>query len=80
LVDAVHAFAAGFAAEVGTELPVQRAAIDAHFGTASVTTIMESLLCDKNSFAQETPEGNAPAFGLNNVPDAPKVGAQRHVR
>ena len=54
LADAIRAFAAGFASEVGaSELQVQRAAIDAHFGAASVAAIMESLSRDENPFAQK---------------------------
>ena len=54
LPDAIRAFAAGFAAEVGaSELQTQRAAIDAHFGAASVAAIMESLSRDENPFAQK---------------------------
>ena len=54
LADAVRAFAAGFASEAGaSELQAQRAAIDAHFGAASVAAIMESLSRDENPFAQK---------------------------
>jgi len=54
LADAIRSFAAGFAADVGaSELQAQRAAIDAHFGAASVAAIMESLGRDENQFAQK---------------------------
>jgi len=54
LADAIRAFAAGFAGDIGTgELQAQRATIDAHFGAASVAAIMESLGRDENPFAQK---------------------------
>ena len=54
LAEAIRAFAARFAGEVqASELQGQRAAIDAHFGAASVAAIMESLSRDENPFAQK---------------------------
>jgi len=54
LPDAIRAFAAGFAGDIGaSELQAQRAAIDAHFGAASVAAIMASLSRDENPFAQK---------------------------
>jgi len=54
LADAIRAFGAGFADQAGeSELQAQRAAIDAHFGAASVAAIMESLGRDENPFAQK---------------------------
>jgi enoyl-CoA hydratase/carnithine racemase len=54
LVEAIRSFAARFAGDVqASELQAQRAAIDAHFGAASVAAIMESLSRDENPFAQK---------------------------
>ncbi|MEH6438159.1 enoyl-CoA hydratase/isomerase family protein [Massilia sp. DD77] len=51
---AIRAFAAPFAEQVGaSELQAQRAAIDAHFGAASVAAIMASLARDESPFAQK---------------------------
>ena len=51
---AIRAFAAQFAQQAGaSELQAQRAAIDAHFGAASVAAIMESLSRDESPFAQK---------------------------
>lgn len=53
LADAVRAFAAPFAGQAGDSvLRAQRAAIDAHFGAASVVAVMASLARDDNPFAQ----------------------------
>ena len=53
LAGAVRAFAAPFADQAGEGiLRTQRAAIDAHFGAASVSAVMASLATDDNPFAQ----------------------------
>ncbi|VXC06348.1 enoyl-CoA hydratase/isomerase family protein [Massilia sp. 9I] len=49
---AIRAFAAQFDAGP-SELQAQRGVIDAHFGAASVSAIMESLARDENPFAQK---------------------------
>ncbi|UVW29155.1 enoyl-CoA hydratase/isomerase family protein [Massilia sp. H6] len=54
LPDAIRAFAAPFAAMAGASgLQAQRAAIDAHFGAASVAAIMAALAGDETAFAQK---------------------------
>jgi enoyl-CoA hydratase/carnithine racemase len=51
---AIRAFAAQFAQQAGAgELQAQRAAVDAHFGAASVAAIMASLARDESPFAQK---------------------------
>jgi len=53
LAAALRDFAAPFAAQVGESvLRIQRAAIDAHFGAASVPAVMASLARDGGAFAQ----------------------------
>jgi enoyl-CoA hydratase/carnithine racemase len=53
LVAALRAFAAPFAAQAGESvLRLQRGAIDAHFGAASVPAVMASLARDGGAFAQ----------------------------
>ncbi|TFW30778.1 enoyl-CoA hydratase/isomerase family protein [Massilia horti] len=54
LPDAIREFAARFAADVGvSQLQAQRALIDRHFASHSVTAIMESLAQDDDPFAQK---------------------------
>ncbi|WP_020653663.1 enoyl-CoA hydratase/isomerase family protein [Massilia niastensis] len=51
---AIRAFAAPFAQQAGESgLQQQRAAIDAHFGAASVAAVMESLSRDESPFMQK---------------------------
>ena len=53
LAEAIRAFAAPFAAQAGaSELQAARAAIDTHFGQASVADVMASLADDADPFAQ----------------------------
>jgi enoyl-CoA hydratase/carnithine racemase len=54
LAEAIRAFAAPFAQQVGaSELEAQRALIDRHFGAASVQAVMDSLAGDDSPFAQK---------------------------
>ena len=54
LMEAIRAFGARFAADAGESvLQTQRAAIDRHFGAASVAAIMTSLEGDETPFAQK---------------------------